>query len=62
VDGVLVPPRDPARMAGLIGDLLADYDRRQSLGTTTAKAVRASFGLKNSWQDVTRLLNVAGHD
>lgn len=62
VDGALVPPRDPARMAELIGDLLADDDRRQSLGTTAAKTVRASFYLENMWQHVAKSLDAVCHD
>ena len=62
VDGALVPPRDPAHMAELIGDLLADDDRRQSLGTTAAKTVRASFYLENMWQNVAKSLNAVCHD
>jgi glycosyltransferase involved in cell wall biosynthesis len=59
VDGALVPPRDPALMAELIGDLLADDDRRQSLGTTAAKTVRASFDLEHLWQNVAKVLDAA---
>jgi glycosyltransferase involved in cell wall biosynthesis len=59
VDGALVPPRDPASLAELIGDLLADDDRRQSLGTTAAKTVRASFDLEHLWQNVATVLDDA---
>jgi glycosyltransferase involved in cell wall biosynthesis len=59
VDGALVPPRDPAYMAELIGDLLADDDRRKSLGTTAAKTARASFGLEHLWQNVAKVLDAA---
>ena len=41
----------------MIGDLLADDDRRQSLGTTAAKTVRASFDLEHMWQNVATVLD-----
>jgi glycosyltransferase involved in cell wall biosynthesis len=59
VDGALVPPRDPAHMAEMIRDLLADDDRRQSLGTTAAKTARACFDLAHLWQNVGTLLDAA---
>ncbi|MET0146513.1 MAG: glycosyltransferase [Ilumatobacteraceae bacterium] len=39
VDGVLVPPADPARLASALGELLADEGRRRRLGA--AAVVRA---------------------
>ena len=59
VDGTLVPPGDPVHMADLIGDLLADEDRRQSLGTAAAKTARTFFDLEYLWQNVANLLNTA---
>ena len=59
VDGVLVPPRAPAYMAELISSLLADDDRRQSLGETAAKTARAFFDLERMWQKVATLLDGA---
>ena len=62
VDGVLVPASDPAEMARLIGDLLADDDRRESLGAAAAKTVRAYFDLEHLWQSVADLLTAALQD
>ena len=59
VDGTLVPPRDAARMAELIGDLLADDDRRQSLATAAAKTARTFFDLEGLWHSVADLLEAA---
>ena len=61
-DGVLVPAREPAVMAEMITDLLADNDLRQSLGTTAAKAARARFGLEHLWRQVAALLEAALQD
>jgi glycosyltransferase involved in cell wall biosynthesis len=62
VDGVLVPPRAPAEMAHLIGDLLKDDDQRQSLGAAAAKTVHAYFKLEHMWQRIAELLRVALED
>jgi glycosyltransferase involved in cell wall biosynthesis len=43
VDGELVPPGDPAALAGAILGLLADPDRRRRLGTAAAATVRRRF-------------------
>ena len=59
VDGTLVPPRDPAHMAELIGDLLADDDRRQSLATAAAKTARTFFDLEGLWHYVANVLDAA---
>lgn len=59
VDGVLVPPRAPAEMAQLIGDLLKDDDRRQSLGAAAAKTVHAYFDMQTMWKKMADLLSVA---
>ena len=59
VDGALVPPRNPVYLAELIGDLLADDERRQSLGTIAAKTVRTSFDLEHLWQNVATVLDAA---
>lgn len=59
VDGLLVPPRAPAHMGELISGLLADDDRRQSLGETAAKTARAFFDVEHMWQKVATLLDGA---
>lgn len=58
-NGLLVPPRDPAAMAELISALLADTDRRQSLGAAAAKTVRERFSLEHLWQSVSGLMIAA---
>jgi colanic acid/amylovoran biosynthesis glycosyltransferase len=46
VDGVLVPPRDPAAMADRIADLLRDARRRSELGAAARARVEADFTLE----------------
>jgi glycosyltransferase involved in cell wall biosynthesis len=48
--GVLVPPRDPAALAAALGGLLADPDRRRSMGA----AGRAHVADRHSWDAVAR--------
>jgi glycosyltransferase involved in cell wall biosynthesis len=62
VDGMLVPAGDPAEMSRLIGDLLADDDRRQSVGAAAAKTVRAYFDLERLWQSMADVLTAALQD
>jgi glycosyltransferase involved in cell wall biosynthesis len=59
VNGVLVPPREPATMAQVIRDLLADAGKRQSLGAAAAQTVRGSFGLEHMWHGVSKLMTAA---
>jgi glycosyltransferase involved in cell wall biosynthesis len=61
VNGVLVPPRDPAAMARLIGALLADDGWRKSLGAAAAETVRERFGLSQMWESVSSLMGSAEH-
>jgi hypothetical protein len=59
VNGVLVPARDPAALARQIKALLADDDRRKSLGAAAAQTVRENFGLEQMWHGVSGLLRAA---
>jgi glycosyltransferase involved in cell wall biosynthesis len=59
VNGVLVPPRDPVAMAQLITGMLADDDRRKSLGTAAALTIRKCFGLEHMWDSVSKLMCTA---
>ena len=43
--GRLVPPGDPARLAAVVGDLLADPDRAQALARAGADAARSRFSV-----------------
>lgn len=43
VTGILVPPRDPARLAEAIGGLLHDPDRRAKMGAAARRYVTAEF-------------------
>jgi D-inositol-3-phosphate glycosyltransferase len=42
--GVHVPPRDPSRVAEAVAGLLADPERRRSLGAAGALRARRRFG------------------
>ncbi|HXE57720.1 MAG TPA: glycosyltransferase family 4 protein [Gemmatimonadales bacterium] len=44
--GVLVPPDDPAALAGALGELLADPARRERLGTAARARLVAGFSLE----------------
>jgi glycosyltransferase involved in cell wall biosynthesis len=44
--GLLVPPRDPAALAGAIGALLADPRRAASMGAAGRERVRQEFSLQ----------------
>lgn len=44
VTGVHVPPRDPATLAEAVASLLADPQRRQTLGQAAARRARARYG------------------
>jgi len=48
VTGYLVPPRDPAALAGRIADLLADPGRARSMGAAARARVEAEFTLERS--------------
>lgn len=45
VTGLLVPPRDPAALAGALSSLAADGARRRALGAAARARVEARFGL-----------------
>jgi glycosyltransferase involved in cell wall biosynthesis len=59
IDGVLVPPRDPAAMARLIGALLADDGWRKSLGAAASATVRERFSLLRMWDSISALMGSA---
>jgi glycosyltransferase involved in cell wall biosynthesis len=44
ITGVLVPPRDPAALAGVLQSLLADPGRRRALGAAGVRRVRRLYG------------------
>jgi glycosyltransferase involved in cell wall biosynthesis len=55
VDGLLVPPDDPAALTGALGRLLRDADLRRALGER-AVDVRARFAVDRIAQRWERLL------
>jgi glycosyltransferase involved in cell wall biosynthesis len=60
VDGVLVPPRDPAALAQLMTALMTDTGRRQLLGTAAAHTVQEDFSLRVMWQHLAKLMTAVG--
>ena len=50
--GMLVPPGDPAALAGALVDLLADEERRRSLGTAARRLAEERY----SWDQIARRL------
>ena len=55
VDGTLVQPRDPARLAFAVDGLLRDPQRRQALGAAGRKSVKERFGEDRHASSVTAL-------
>lgn len=55
VDGTLVQPRDPARLAFAVHGLLRDPQRRQALGAAGRKSVKERFGEDRHASSVTAL-------
>jgi glycosyltransferase involved in cell wall biosynthesis len=55
VDGTLVQPRDPARLAIAVNRLLRDPQRRQALGRAARKSVKERFGRDRHASSVTAL-------
>jgi glycosyltransferase involved in cell wall biosynthesis len=49
VQGVLVPPGDPAAVAAAIDELLADPARRREMGLAGRKAVETRFNQEKMW-------------
>jgi glycosyltransferase involved in cell wall biosynthesis len=56
IDGMLVPPHDPASMAEMIRILLADDDQLRALGSAAAQTVRARFSLDHLWQGISKIM------
>ena len=50
--GMLVPPGDPAALVGALVDLLADEERRRSLGTAARRLAEERY----SWDQIARRL------
>jgi glycosyltransferase involved in cell wall biosynthesis len=50
--GVLVPPGDPAALAGAVVALLEDEARRRTLGAAARELARERY----SWEDIARRL------
>src|SRR5260370_39863043 len=48
VDGLLVPPNDPAALAGAIDKLLASQELRESLARAARAKIESSFSLDAS--------------
>jgi glycosyltransferase involved in cell wall biosynthesis len=55
VTGVLVPPRDPERLAVVLGELLADPQRRSELGSAGARRVAERYTWAKVAEDTERV-------
>ncbi len=55
VTGVLVPPRDPERLAVVLGELLADPVRRTALGKAGARRVAENYTWAKVAEDTERV-------
>jgi glycosyltransferase involved in cell wall biosynthesis len=53
--GLLVPPRDPERLAAAIGRIVADREAARRLGAAGRERVRTRFGLERMIDDYRRL-------
>jgi phosphatidylinositol alpha-mannosyltransferase len=51
--GLLVPPDDPAALAGAVSDLLVDEPRRQQFGESARRLAQERY----SWDDIARRLS-----
>ncbi|HEY5052026.1 MAG TPA: glycosyltransferase family 4 protein, partial [Solirubrobacterales bacterium] len=63
-NGILIPPRDPVRLAGAIAELLGDPERRRNMGRAGKKLRDEEYGLdlyiKRLEALYRRLLEAAG--
>jgi glycosyltransferase involved in cell wall biosynthesis len=57
--GLLVPPGDPAALAGAIGELLADPARARRMGEAGRRAVEARFTSRHMADDLHAVLTAA---
>jgi glycosyltransferase involved in cell wall biosynthesis len=55
ITGILVPPSDPAALAGAISSLLIDDARREEMGRAGAKRVRERFDIEDTVRDIEAL-------
>ena len=46
VGGILVPPRDPAALAGALLTLLRDSERRRAMGGAARERVQLNFDIR----------------
>jgi glycosyltransferase involved in cell wall biosynthesis len=60
VDGLLVPPNDPAALAEAIDKLVASQELRQSLARAARVKIESSFSLNTSAQRLLALLGEPG--
>lgn len=56
VDGILMPPGQPSKIAQLITGLLADSERRESIGGTAERSVRSRFCLDQMWRCISDIM------
>ena len=56
-DGLLVPPADPAALAGAVQRLAGDYGLRQALSVNARKKVAEKFNSARNISTLTALLN-----
>jgi glycosyltransferase involved in cell wall biosynthesis len=56
VDGILVPPGDPDRLASAVQGLLGDHGRATALAISGAERVRAAFTFEDLWSAVAEVL------
>jgi glycosyltransferase involved in cell wall biosynthesis len=50
--GVLVPPRDPAALAGALAGLLADHERARTMGAAARLRVQERFGVERMIDEI----------
>jgi glycosyltransferase involved in cell wall biosynthesis len=55
ITGLLVPPRDPGRLASAILELLCDEKRRQAMSSAALERVRQHFSRKRMVQEIAAI-------